>query len=172
MTFPAPGSPACFFAADTVGPVSHNGRELWLSYRIPVGTGDRIHLLFERFSSRPRQGMQLMMANRRHQLAIAGHEGRQFVLWADTAPRHVEVEITKAGRGGTLVLMNAWQDEKYGTMLYGLNWAAMDVSAEADGTLLIDCSDGYGLEPSFGDLVVRVLPERVSLAGPASRPSV
>jgi hypothetical protein len=160
MTFPVRGSPACFFAADTLGPVSYDGRELWLSYRFPVETGDRVHLLFERFSSRPRQGLQVLMVNKRHQLAVSGHQSRQFILWADTAPRHVEIEIAKAGRGGTLVLVNAWEDEKYGTMFYGLNWTAMDVRTDPDGSLLLDCSDGYGLEPSFGDLVVRVVHER------------
>ena len=112
-----------------------------------------------------------MMASRRHELAINAHRGRQFILWRDTAPRQVDVEIVKAGRDGTLVLMNAWQDEKYCTTMYGLNWCGMDVRAERDGSLRIDCSDGYGIEPSFGDLVVRVIHERAGDAAPASRPS-
>src|SRR5687767_11630499 len=115
MTFPVADSPACFFAPDSLGPVTYEGRELWLSYRLPVTTGDRVHILFERFTDRPRQGLRVTLKNRRHRVAINTQEGSGFTLWCDTAPRHVEVHVAKAGRrGDQLILMNAWQDEKYG----------------------------------------------------------
>jgi hypothetical protein len=171
MSYPVAGSPACFFAPGVVGPVTFEGRELWLSYRLPIATSDRVHFLFEQYRQRPLQGLQVSVENRRHELAINAQPGRRFILWTDTAPRHVEVEVIKAGRGGTLVLMNAWQDETYGTTMYGLNWCAMDVRADSDGSLLLDCSDGYGSEPSFGDLVVRVIHERGGSSLPTSRPS-
>ena len=156
MTFPVPGSPSCFFGLDTLGPVHYERRSLWLSYRLSVCTGDHVRLLFEGFRRRPRQGIQLIMENRRHRMTINDQQAKGFILWADTAPPEVPVEITNAGRGGRLILYNVWEDEKYGTLLHGLNWTAMDVRDCTDGSLLIDCSDGYGLEPSFGDLVVRL----------------
>jgi hypothetical protein len=169
MTFPVAGSPACFFARDSLGPVAYEGRELWLSYRFPVVAGDRVHIFIERFSARPRQGLRVMLNNRRHRIRINPEEANQFILWCDTAPRHVEVDVTRSGRRGEeLILMNAWQDEKYGTMLYGLNWAAMDVHREPDGSVMLRCSDGYGREPCFDDLIVRVIVEPVSPSRPAA----
>ena len=159
MEFPVPGSPTGFFPLNSIGPVDFEGRTLWLSYHLPVGTGDRIRILFEKFTRRPRQGVVLTMGNRRHEIAINGQQSAQFILWADTAPAEVEVDITKAGRAGSLVIYNIWQDEKYGTILHGLNWTAMAVRHGPDGSLLLDCSDGYGLEPSFGDLVLRLFHE-------------
>ena len=171
MTSPA-ASPAAFFAGGVIGPVAHEARELWLAYRTPVETGDRVHVLFEHAESRPRQGLRVLMDQRRHQLEINGQRGKGFTLWADTAPRHVEVEIAKAGRGGALVFMNVWEEEKYGTMLLGMGWCAISVRRDPDGSLVLDCSDGYGPGPSFGDLVVRVLHERADAGNPAPRPSV
>jgi hypothetical protein len=47
-----------------------------------------------------------------------------FVVWTDTAPRHIEFTAPVNAREPVeLVLYNVWRDEKYGTMMYGLNAA-------------------------------------------------
>jgi hypothetical protein len=47
-------------------------------------------------------------------------------------------------------------------MMYGLNAAAMRVTQEAPGKWLLECSDGWGTDADFGDLVVRVVEESSS----------
>ena len=153
--------PAFFFPPDSIGPVSHESRTLWLSYRISVTTHDRIHILFEHYTKSPKQCITLSLAKRNHRVAINGTDAGRFVLWTHTAPRHVEIDITKAGRGSELCIFNGWEDLKQGTLLYGLRYAAIDVQAQVDGSVILNCSDGWG-EADFTDLQVRVIRERAA----------
>ena len=138
------------------GLIEYQGRQLRLSYWLSVSKGDRLHLIFERQTARPVQGLALQLHDRRGELQIGGTRSRHMVLWTDTAPRHVECSVNKVKRGGQLSLMNVWRDEKYGTTMMGLNCAAMDVQVQADGSALLCCSDGWGMDPDFSDLVVRL----------------
>jgi hypothetical protein len=149
------------FAPGTVGPARRDGRELWLAYEIALRAGDRLHLLFERWTTAPRQGLALACVNRRHRIGCAGQAGNRFTLWTDTAPKHVEIEyLLRRGRGA-VSLMNVWQFRDYGpTVFRGVNAACMAVSSLGDNEWLFECSDGYGLEPPcLDDLVVRVIRE-------------
>jgi hypothetical protein len=138
------------------GLIEYEGRQLRLSYWLSVSKGDRLQLIFERHVARPVQGLALQLHDRVGELQIGSTRGKHMVLWTDTAPRHVECSVNKVKRGGQLSLMNVWRDEKYGTTMMGLNCAAMDVQVQPDGSALLCCSDGWGMEPDFSDLVVRL----------------
>jgi hypothetical protein len=98
--------------------------------------------------------------NRSHKLSIESGKHDIFVLWADTAPRHVEVVApARARKPVELVVYNVWRDEKYGTMMYAVNAAAMMIEQPHANEWTLACSDGWGLEPDFGDLVVRLVLE-------------
>lgn len=60
--------------------------------------------------------------------------------------------------GARVVITNQWRDEKYGSTMYKLNNAAMEVLDQTDGSLLLRCSDGWG-DADFNDLVVQVVAE-------------
>jgi hypothetical protein len=154
------------------GVIEYEGRQLRLSYWLSVLKGDRLHILFERQTARPVQGLALQLHDRRGELEIASKRSKHMVLWTDTAPRHVECSINKVKRGGQLSLMNVWRDEKYGTTMMGLNCAAMDVQLQPDGSVLLCCSDGWGMDPDFSDLVVRVIVEHDAAAGGSPRAAV
>ena len=62
-----------------------------------------------------------------------------------------------------LIIYNVWRDEKYGTTMYGLNAAAMVVQQPRADEWTLACSDGWGVEPDFSDLVVRLVHERRSV---------
>jgi hypothetical protein len=140
--------------------IEYEGRHLQLAYKLTVAKGDRVHFLFERFASRPVQGLGIKLWDSRGALDVASFRTRNFALWTDTAPRHVECLVVKAKAGAQLSVMNQWRDEKYGTTMLGLNAAAMEVRHEPDGSILLQCSDGWGLEANFNDLVVRLVVER------------
>jgi len=103
----------------------------------------------------------LSLAKRPHRMRISGHEAARYVLWSHTAPRQVQIDITKAGRGSELCFYNGWEDLKYGTLLYGLRYAAIDVQPQPDGSICLHCSDGWG-DANFTDLQVRVTHERAA----------
>jgi hypothetical protein len=160
------------FPVNTIGPISRDGRELWLSYRIPLAPGDRIHVLFERVQPPLRHGLILALTNRRQRLRINGHESARFSLWADTAPRHTEVEYMPPRSAGELILMNQWNIPDYGpTNFQGLGNACMAVSAIRSTEWLVECNHGYGSGSlTYDHLVVRIVkePSRVPPRRPAA----
>jgi hypothetical protein len=147
------------------GTIEYEGRRLQRSYQLLVAQGDRLHFLFEEFVQRPVQGLGIRLDDRRGALEVAGTQARDLVLWTDTAARHVECVVRKAKPGAHLRLMNQWRDEKYGTTMLGLNAAAMEVLPQSDGSIILACSDGWGTEPNFSDLVMRLIIERAPQVG-------
>jgi hypothetical protein len=148
------------FVESNGAPIQHDGLTLHSSLRLQVSAGDLVHIFFEHFVARPVQGLVIQAANRAHKLTIARSRHNMFVLWTDIAPRHVEVAApAKARKPVELIVSNVWRDEKYGTMMYGLNAAAMVIEQPRADEWTLACSDGWGVEPDFSDLVVRLLHE-------------
>ena len=160
------------FPIGTIGPLVRAGRELWLSHRIPLGPGDRIHVLFEHAQPPLRHGLILALTNRRQRLRINDYEAARFSLWVDTAPRHTEVAYLPPRSRGELVLMNQWNIPEYGpTSFQGLGNACMAVSTVQANEWLLECNHGYGsATPTYDHLVVRVVkePGSVDRSGPAA----
>ena len=78
------------------------------------------------------------------------------MLWRDTAPESVTVDV-RSGDGGASVLKlwNVWRGGRDVTQAW-LGNAAIQVDGDpASGSFRMRCSDGEG-EPSFEDLVVDV----------------
>jgi hypothetical protein len=151
---------AKFFASGKTGPVDYESRQLWLAYRFVVQPGDRLHLFFERSRQKPRQGISVGCDTKRQKLRVNQHEASGFTLWPDTAPKHVELEYVPARSTGTIYLMNVWELPEHGTVMRGVNAAAMAVRQLRDGEWLFECNDGYGTEPpTFDHIVVRLIHE-------------
>lgn len=157
-----------FFSPGQRGPVAYAKRQLWLSHKVSVGPGDRLHFTFESFRQNPRQGLEVDCANRRHRLGVAGQEFRGFTLWTDTAPREVDVTFLAKRACGEVFLTNVWELPGYEQVRFsGVNAAAMSVTEIQPDEWLLECNDGYGLEePTFQDLVVRVRLERAGTRAP------
>jgi hypothetical protein len=133
---------------------------LWLAHWFTLSPGSRFHVLFEHSRHTPRQGLRVSCRNRRHSLRINGQEANSFVLWTDTAPQHVEIEVPAGRDTRDISVVNVWVLPEYGTTMQGLNAACMAVSEVRAGEFLLECSDGYGLEePDFRDLVARLILE-------------
>jgi hypothetical protein len=136
-------------------PIQFEGRTLWSAHWADVARDQQVVVSFERFTDKPVQGLMVAGRKRSLQLEVAGRRADQFVLWTDTAPREVSVRVVKAAPGDQLGFWNVWRDEKHDSLMYGLNAAAIHVSREADGSVLLNCSDGWR-GPDFEDLVVRL----------------
>ena len=150
------------FLESNGAPIQYDGRTLHSALRLPASPGDRLHVFFEHFVARPIQGLVVSAANRAHKLTIATTKHYSFVLWTDTGPRSVEVAApANARKPVELVLSNVWRDEKYGTMMYGVNAASMVIEQLRANEWTLACSDGWGAdeEPDFNDLVVRIVHE-------------
>ena len=139
------------------GLIEFDGRQLRTTQWLAVEKGDVVRVRFERWVASPVQGVAVFFREQpRGELEVAGVRAKRMLLWTDTAPRDVEVHVVKAKRGGEIGIRNVWRDLKYGSTMSGMSCAAIDSRQEPDGSLLLACSDGWGSEPNFDDLVVRV----------------
>ena len=151
-------SPSLLFGGGSTGPVVHQGRELWLSHWFAAQPGTRLRLHFERFRKHPVQGLRVLCRDRKHKLRINGHEAPAFVLWTNTAPPEVELEVAGGRTAREIGLVNVWELPEYGTTMQGVNAAAMAVTQLSENELRLECSDGYGTDgPNLDDLVVRLV---------------
>lgn len=105
---------------------------------------------FLRAATVPTQGLELKVAG--GILSANGVEADSIVLWADTAPIAVPIEVRAQPDGpGSLKVWNVWRG-KSGVKHAWIGNAGMRVTW-AGGTVTLRCSDGEGL-PHFDDLEV------------------
>jgi hypothetical protein len=152
------------FVAAGGHPIAYQGRDLFLACRLELHTAVRIHLLLERAASDPVQGLRIRAANRRHILRVGDVGGHSLVFWTDTSPRHSEIALPATRTPLHLLVRNVWKFAEDGPMMMGINAAAMGIVEEAPGRWLLECSDGFGVEPHFDDLVARLVVEPPSAA--------
>jgi len=135
------------------GTIEVDGRSLRATHSVTVSEGASLRLVFLRSASAPVQGLGLHGVN--CSLKIGGVTNKDLALWCDTAPRNVTCDVVNVKAGARVEITNQWRDDKYGTTMYKLNNAAMEVLEQADNSLLLRCSDGWG-DADFNDLVVQV----------------
>lgn len=155
------------FVASKCEPIEYMGHVLHCSHRIYVSSCDRVHLFFDRFREIPAQGLCIAGKKKHHKLEVNGHKQRQFVLWPDRVPKHVEVVAPKARKPLEICLYNVWweptvtlTDGMYaGGINYGMRPVAMEIEKHNDHSWELHCSDGSDFEADFQNLVVRVVHE-------------
>lgn len=95
------------------------------------------------------QGLALKMTGGQIVVEGSGKGCPEIVLWSDTSPDAVEIEVLSSG-GNVLKIWNVWKSA------FGMNaWvgnAGMHVHG-ADGMITLECSDGVG-DVDFSDYVV------------------
>jgi len=133
--------------------IRYQGRELHATYDVAVSQGQTITLRFLRSTHRPVQGVGIACHN--CQIAIGETEAKNIALWTDTAPADVVLTITKAKSGARVTFVNQWRDEKFGSTMYRLNNAAMEILPGPNGLLDFRCSDGWGAA-DFNDLIFQL----------------
>jgi hypothetical protein len=114
----------------------------------------RIRLTFVSAKESPVQGVQFRI--RGGTLLANGKESADIVLWQDTAPRNISIDVRRSGRGtASLKVWNVWRGGLGVTQAW-LGNAAIQVEGQPNsGSFRMLCSDGQG-EPSFDDLIVDV----------------
>lgn len=140
-------------------PFDWSGTQLWSAYWAQAHAGDKWLIEFESFTSRPDQGLVVAGRSEALRLRIVGRTSDQFVLWTDTAPAKVTVEVCSGQADGEIGFWNVWRDNKHGTMMYGVNASAIGSSQTAltkcsfiavmDGEILISrtlCCDSRAVE--------------------------
>ncbi len=139
------------FAAAQGKPVAYQGKNLLRLDRLPTAGVMKLRLVFESVNAKWRQGVRLKCAGtfRINGQNIPGTGG--FVLWRDTAPDSVDVELIDGAP--TVTVYNVW-DTGDGTIHSWHNGAAMIVEELSDGRRY-RCNDGEP-DDDFDDLIFRL----------------
>ena len=142
------------FQSTNGAPIRYDGRELHAKLNLQVKNGDTIELRFLRSAERPVQGIGITCG--KCEIRVASTTAKRIGLWTDTALRTVTLEVVKAGTDAHVIFFNQWRDEKYGSTMYRVNNAAMELVPQPDASILVRCSDGWG-QPDFNDLVFQIV---------------
>jgi hypothetical protein len=126
------------------------GREVVMFEAVPVGAGGLVRFTFERSNAEWRQGIWVATEGL---LRTAGVESAQFVLWQDTAPPTVEVEVVETD--GLLRLYNVWSSEGSPGHDSQAATSGMVVTEVRPGVRRYACND-VGFEPAFDKLIFTV----------------
>ncbi len=118
---------------------------------VPVAQGQRVTVSFESVGPRWRQGVFLATAGH---LAVNGFTGSSVLLWSDTAPSNVTVDVEETD--GRLVVYNVWDSGRgCGRHESQSATSGMVVEELAAGSYRYSCTD-IGSEPDFTRLVFRL----------------
>lgn len=150
------------FSASGFEPVERDGVLVHPMYRARIGVGQVVWITWLGAASPRVQGLGVRLripgiTGRQGQgglLRVAGAQAPTMYLWMDTAPPVVKAECVEIGEGAELRISNRWRMPD-GSEHEWLNNFGMTIDEDDIGAVL-HRSDGYGDEPSFDDLVVRV----------------
>ncbi|GAB2987078.1 hypothetical protein [Saccharothrix stipae] len=98
-------------------------------------------------------GQALCVATARGTLRAADANAGQLILWADSVPSEVSVELGSADSSDVFI-WNAW-GRRGGGVDAALRFAGMKIVDAGPNTWMLYCSDGVG-QANFNDLVVRL----------------
>lgn len=136
------------FRASGGQPVKYEGKIIQLFDLFPAVDGQFLRLQFESAHSAWRQGVLLSTDEG---LNVNNKSSKDIVLWYDTAPREVMLQVHT--RKGEVLVVNVW-DSGDGCMDQGHNGAAMQVEETATGRRY-KCNDGVP-DDDFDDLVFQI----------------
>jgi hypothetical protein len=148
MTRKRQGLPGKCLNDNVQGP---NGEPVVLIDALEVRSGQQLRITFENVASTWRQGMFLATEG---MLVISGTSLPKFVLWQDSAPEVVTIDVVDTS--GTLILYNVWDS--------GRNLGKFESQSATSGMIVKElpqasrrywCND-IGSTPEFNKLVVRV----------------
>lgn len=151
------------FAESGFEPVEVNGDLVHPMYRVQVQQGDRVRIEWLRATSPRVQGLSLRLrtpgvGGRRGEggvLRAESAEAPTIVLWMDTAPPVVDADCVDLKPGAELQISNRWRLAD-GREDEWLNNFGIKIEPLNGSGAILHCSDGYGDDLNFEDLVVRV----------------
>lgn len=111
-----------------------------------------LRITFESSVERPVQGLHFKA--RKASLDVEGQRLTNVLLWTDTAPHEVLINVIAAGKGPSLRFWNVWHYGDNSPQAW-LGNSGMLVEERGSDTLLVGCSDGEG-DVDFTNLRVRI----------------
>ena len=130
-------------------PIDYQGKTLAMLDRFPTEGATRLRLVFESCNGEWRQGVALRIDGN---FKIHGQSfNKGVVLWHDTAPEVVDLEIPP--KVSVVEVNNVW-DVGDGVIHSWHNGAAMIVESVENGTRY-HCNDGFA-DDDFDDIVFRI----------------
>lgn len=139
------------FEAAQASTVTWHGHAVHSMIERSFTSASTLRITFE--DPNPARPEGLRLKTRRGTVRIAGQELGDVVLWSDSAPRIVEVQVCSDRAHADVRFWNCWRDPN-GTMHAWIGNAGMLVE-ETESGFRLRCSDGFD-EVTFDDLVASV----------------
>ena len=133
------------------GPISYRGLTVHSIHEIAIAGRTTLAVRFIHSTKHVLQGLRLAVDG--GTLLVNDQPLRELVLWENTAPRNVRIQVTPAHARCIVKMWNVWQDEA-GAMQAWIGDCGMVVEPTSSGVRL-KCSDGAD-GAAFDDLVVQV----------------
>jgi len=144
------------FAKAHASQIDWEGAAAYAIYEIAPAP-ETVLIEFLKAKAAPVQGLTLKVYG--GALLVDGVEAREVLLWHDTVPAQVAVQVRReAGKNPTLKFWNVWRGSVGGSDVTQawLGNSGMRIEPSEDGrSLSLRCSDGEGAV-DFNDLDVRV----------------
>jgi hypothetical protein len=139
------------FRENSGKPIQYGGKTIRLAFDIAISPEHgSARLVFRSKNDEPVQGIRLKFVGGK--LRVAGETSSQLVLWGDTAPPEVDIEILRGAKlAPVLRVWNCWRGKRSEIEAWVGNSGLVCVEREP-GSYHFECSDGAG-EPSFDALV-------------------
>jgi hypothetical protein len=132
-------------------PINYDGALVEMGYQREVARGTRVRVEFISANELIPQGITIKLDN--GTVVVNGQEAKQMVLWRNTAPDVVDVELRPAKQIAVFKAWNVWRSKEGVTQAWTGN-AGMIIDASENGAT-IRASSGAG-NPSFDDLNFRI----------------
>jgi hypothetical protein len=139
------------FADSRGGPISFRGLTVHSIHEIAIARRATLAVRFVDSTKHVVQGLRLAVDG--GTLLVNDQTLLEIVLWEDTAPRRVRIQVTPTPPRCVVKMWKVWRDET-GAMQAWIGDCGMVVEPTSSGVRL-KCSDGAD-EAAFDDLVVRV----------------
>ena len=138
------------------GPIDYNGKNVFLSYKMPVRKGQEVEIEFMEYDKNYHQGIEVSIDQRKGEVDINGQKLVSPVFWTHTAPKIFSFVCNTKKEQGTINLWNVWQNIEHEEGIDAwIGNSGLYIERLENDTLIFYCSNGIN-GVNFSDLVFKI----------------
>ena len=139
------------------GPIDYQGRNVMMSYRIPILNGQEFQIEVLHYKNDlVEQGFEVSVDQRKGLIYTNGQKLRAPVFWMETAPITISFICYTSKANGILNIWNVWRTiNRKDSIEAWIGHAGLYIEEDGKNAVVIHCSNGIH-QVDFSDLVLRM----------------